>query len=79
MWKLVVNGRPVADPVLKTALSDLEVLSKEEEGKPNADAQKKVGELTQEAAKIAKEDAPDVQASLNALIAKGEYPAKLWN
>ncbi|MDP4253003.1 MAG: nucleotidyltransferase, partial [Bacteroidota bacterium] len=25
-----------------------------------------------------KEDAPDVQASLNALIAKGEYPAKLW-
>jgi NDP-sugar pyrophosphorylase family protein len=25
-----------------------------------------------------KEDAPDVQASLNALIAKGEYPKKLW-
>ncbi|MES1161029.1 MAG: nucleotidyltransferase, partial [Bacteroidota bacterium] len=25
-----------------------------------------------------KEDAPDVQASLNALIAKGEYPSKLW-
>jgi len=25
-----------------------------------------------------KEDAPGVQASLNALIAKGEYPAKLW-
>jgi NDP-sugar pyrophosphorylase family protein len=25
-----------------------------------------------------KEDAPDVQASLNALIGKGEYPAKLW-
>ena len=25
-----------------------------------------------------KEDAPDVQASLNALISKGEYPAKLW-
>jgi NDP-sugar pyrophosphorylase family protein len=25
-----------------------------------------------------KEDAPDVQASLNALIAKGEYPTKLW-
>ena len=26
-----------------------------------------------------KEDAPDVQASLNALITKGEYPSKLWN
>ncbi|HEX9513830.1 MAG TPA: sugar phosphate nucleotidyltransferase [Puia sp.] len=26
-----------------------------------------------------KEDAPDVQASLNALIAKGEYPSKLWS
>lgn len=25
-----------------------------------------------------KEDAPDVQASLNALIANGEYPSKLW-
>jgi len=25
-----------------------------------------------------KEDAPEVQASLNALIAKGEYPTKLW-
>jgi NDP-sugar pyrophosphorylase family protein len=25
-----------------------------------------------------KEDAPDVQASLNALIANGEYPTKLW-
>ncbi|HMH23330.1 MAG TPA: sugar phosphate nucleotidyltransferase [Puia sp.] len=25
-----------------------------------------------------KEDAPGVQASLNALIAKGEYPSKLW-
>jgi NDP-sugar pyrophosphorylase family protein len=25
-----------------------------------------------------KEDAPEVQASLNALIAKGEYPKKLW-
>jgi NDP-sugar pyrophosphorylase family protein len=25
-----------------------------------------------------KEDAPDVQASLNALIAKGEYPSNLW-
>jgi len=25
-----------------------------------------------------KEDAPDVQASLNALIAKGEYPSSLW-
>ena len=25
-----------------------------------------------------KEDAPEVQASLNALIAKGEYPQKLW-
>ena len=25
-----------------------------------------------------KEDAPDVQASLNALIAKGEYPPRLW-
>jgi NDP-sugar pyrophosphorylase family protein len=25
-----------------------------------------------------KEDAPDVQASLNALITKGEYPTKLW-
>jgi hypothetical protein len=25
-----------------------------------------------------KEDAPEVQASLNALIAKGEYPSNLW-
>jgi len=26
-----------------------------------------------------KEDAPGVQASLNALIEKGEYPSSLWN
>jgi hypothetical protein len=25
-----------------------------------------------------KEDAPEVQASLNALIDKGEYPKNLW-